>query len=201
MSGCVTLVQKDDHATVVDSPQASGLPRDTDLRPFPEASLPVDEKQGQPTTDRPIDIADSERHVIDAPHEGAEKIIGLRVIGPHRRELDIRLPESKLVDDLIVAANAHGKNAHPYYRGEKMRVGHRLSEYQLSDGAHIEMRTSPQHLCQPELYFDFSRNNIGIERSSLRTMTYLKRSIGLNDDGGRQSNAGGKKAYDMTANV
>jgi hypothetical protein len=69
MSGCVTLVQKEVHAMIVDStqsishqtirsssetqsvPQASSLvkaPRDTDLRHLPEASLTVDEHQGPP---------------------------------------------------------------------------------------------------------------------------------------------------------
>jgi hypothetical protein len=75
-------------------------------------------------------------------------------MNPHRRETDITLPDSLLVEELIIKANLHGKNAHPYYDGRKMRVGRRLSEYNLSDGARIEMRTSSQRLCQLQPYFD-----------------------------------------------
>jgi hypothetical protein len=77
-------------------------------------------------------------------------------MNPHRRETDIRLSESKLVEDLIAAANLLGKNAHPYYEGRKMRVGCRLSEYRLPDGARVEMRKSPSAYVDSSFILSFN---------------------------------------------
>jgi hypothetical protein len=93
-----------------------------------------------------IEMPTSMPSMHDARYTGVEKSITLRIMTPHRREIDIRLSESRLVEDLIVAANLLGRNLHAYYEGRKMRVGRRLSEYNLPDGARIEMRTSPQRL-------------------------------------------------------
>ena len=82
-------------------------------------------------------------------------MVKLHVVTPHKREMDIRLSQSKLVEDLIAAVDLLGKNVHAYYQGTKLRVGRRLSDYKLSDGARIEMRRywSPQRLFQLQLLF------------------------------------------------
>ena len=67
-------------------------------------------------------------------------MVNLHVVTPHKRKMDIRLSQSKLVEDLIADAGLLGKNAHAYYQGTKLRVGRRLSEYKLPDRARIEMR-------------------------------------------------------------
>jgi hypothetical protein len=79
----------------------------------------------------------------DARYTGSEKMIKLRVMTPHRFEMDIRLPESSLVEELIAATNLPRVNLHAYCQGTKMREGRRLSEYKLPDGARIEIRTFP----------------------------------------------------------
>jgi len=90
----------------------------------------------------------------------AERTVRLHVMTPHRREMDIPLPDSKLVEELIVASHLHGKNVQAYHKGKKLRVGRRLWEYKLSDGARIEMR---------------------IEGFSVKAVRYLKRAVGLGD--------------------
>ena len=80
-------------------------------------------------------------------------MVKLHVVTPHKRDMDIRLSQLNLVEDVIAAAGFLGKNVHAYYQGTKLHVGRRLLEYKLPDGARIEMRRYwfPQRLFQLQL--------------------------------------------------
>jgi hypothetical protein len=93
-----------------------------------------------------VEMPTSMRSMHNTRYTGVVKSIKLRVISPHKREVEIRLPESKLVEDLLITSNLYGKNVHAYYQGRRLLEGRRLSEYELPDGARIEMRSSPQRL-------------------------------------------------------
>ena len=109
-------------------------------------------------------------------------MIKLRVITPHRHEIDVRLHQSKLVEDLLIAVNLLDRNVDAYYQGKRMLEGRCLSDYKLPDGAHIEMRTSTSPaLMSASSYFKISPNNTGPEWFSLTASNFLKRTLGLGD--------------------